>query len=54
MTRRPQATKASRAHVMLHIKRQRNLGESMIGDWDQPKRWELIVTGLALIALALL
>lgn len=47
-----QATKASRAQVELHIMRQRLLGERMIGDWDKPTRLELVVTGLALIAMA--
>jgi hypothetical protein len=54
MSRRPQATKANRAQVLLHIRRQRRLGERMIGDWDQPTRLDLAVTGLALLALAFL
>lgn len=45
---RNQATKASPAQVDLHIRRQKLLGERMIGDNDQPGRWDLIVT-LALI-----
>lgn len=51
---RAQATKASRQHVELHIKRQRRLGERMIGDHDRPTWIELAVTGLALIVLALI
>lgn len=54
MSRRPQATKANRAQVELHIRRQRALGERMIGDWDKPTRLELAVTGLALLAVTFL
>lgn len=39
-----QADKASQAQVDLHIERQRNLGERMIGDNDQPSRWDFIAT----------
>lgn len=39
-----QATKDNRAQVELHIARQRHLGERMIGDNDQPSRWELLST----------
>lgn len=45
-----QATKDNRAQVELHIGRQTQLGERMIGDNDRPKRWELIVT-LAVIVI---
>lgn len=42
-----QATKDNRAQVELHIARQRNLGERMLGDNDKPSRWDLLVTLLA-------
>lgn len=41
---RHQATKASRAQLDLHIMRQRNLGEDMIGDHDKPTIWDLLAT----------
>lgn len=51
---RKQATKANRTQVELHIRRQRRLGERMIGDNDQPTRLELAVTGLAIVAVIFL
>jgi hypothetical protein len=45
-----QATKDNQAQVELHIERQRALGERMIGDNDQPSRWDLLAT-LAIIVL---
>lgn len=41
-----QATKDNRAQVELHIERQRILGERMIGDNDQVKPWDLVVTAV--------
>jgi len=50
-----QATRANLAQVQLHIRRQRKLGERMIGDHDQPRGWELAASaffvGLALIGM---
>lgn len=51
---RKQATKANRAQVELHIRRQRRLGERMIGDNDKPTRLELAVTGLVIAAIVFL
>lgn len=48
---RTQATKDNRAQVELHIGRQAQLGERMIGDNDRPKRWELIVTLAVIVVL---
>ena len=48
---RAQATKASRPQVLLHISRQRNLGERMIGDRDQPKPFELLVCAVLVLAV---
>lgn len=45
-----QATKANPAQVDLHIQRQKTLGERMIGDNDQPSKWDLIAT-LAMVLL---
>ena len=53
MNKRPQAERCNHAQVHLHIRRQRKLGERMIGDHDRPRRVDLIATGLALIALAI-
>lgn len=39
-----QATKGNRAQVELHIQRQRDLGERMIGDNDMPSRWDFLAT----------
>lgn len=39
-----QATKDSAAQIELHIQRQRSLGQKMIGDNDQPSRWDFIAT----------
>ena len=50
-----QATRANPAQVDLHAKRQRTLGERMIGDNDNPRGWELAASafflGLALIGM---
>lgn len=51
---RKQATKANQAHVELHIQRQRRLGERMIGDHDQPGKWDLIVTLAAIVVIVLM
>ena len=47
-----QAERTTPQHVELHIKRQRALGEKMIGDTDKPRLRELLVTLIALAALA--
>lgn len=50
-----QATRANQAQIQLHIRRQRTLGERMIGDNDNPRGWELAASafflGLALIGM---
>lgn len=46
-----QATKATRPQVMMHIARQRNLGELMIGDHDRPRWFELAVTAVLVVAV---
>nr|WP_294974958.1 hypothetical protein [uncultured Pseudomonas sp.] len=43
-----QATKATTAEIELHIERQRELGELMIGDVDKIRPIELAVTAIAL------
>lgn len=43
---KPQADKASPAHVALHIRRQRVLGERAIADHDGPRWPDLLATGL--------
>lgn len=48
---RPQATKAIRPQVLLHISRQRNLGERMIQDHDSPRWSELAVTAVLVLAV---
>lgn len=50
-TSRPQATRARRAAVHLHMRRQHLLGERLIGDHDRPRRVELLATGLVLVAV---
>lgn len=51
---RQQATKASREHVELHIERQRVLGERMIGDHDKPRKYDLIVTLMAIVIIVMM
>jgi len=47
-----QAVKCSEPHVKLHIKRQRALGEKMVGEHDMPRPIEmLVVTAVVLLAL---
>lgn len=48
---RPMATKGTRAEVLLHIARQRDLGELMIGDHDRPQLKELAVTAALVLAV---
>lgn len=48
--KRPQATKAKRPEVLLHISRQRALGENLIPGSDKPGKWDLIAT-IAMVAL---
>lgn len=49
-----QATKGTRNQVLMHIIRQRNLGELMIGDHDRPRTLDLVVTGLVVLAVLVL
>lgn len=51
---RKQATKASPEHVDLHIRRQRSLGERMIGEHDRPRKWDLIVTLVAIVIIVMM
>lgn len=46
-----QATRANPAQVRLHISRQRDLGEQMIGDHDEPSALEFVVTFVLVIAV---
>lgn len=46
-----QATRATRAQVELHIKRQKRYGERMTRFIDSPRPIELIATGLVLLAV---
>ena len=48
---RNQADRIDPAQVALHIKRQRFLGERMIRDHDQPRKWDLIVTGAVIVGI---
>jgi len=48
---KPMATKGTRPEVLLHISRQRALGERMIGDRDQPHWSELAVTAVLVLAV---
>lgn len=48
---RHQATKASRPQVLLHISRQRALGERLISDHDRPRPIEFVVMAIVLAAL---
>lgn len=50
-TMKSQATKANRAQVEQHIRRQRDLGECMIGGPDRVRFPELWITGCALAGL---
>lgn len=50
-TSRPQATKANTAQVQQHIRRQRLLGQRLIGDSDRVRIIELVVTGAILITV---
>lgn len=51
MKTRPQATRCNRAGVLLHISRQRALGENMIRGTDAPASIELIVTAVMVLAV---
>lgn len=46
-----QAERCTRRELDLHIDRQRNLGELMIGDHDKPRRIELVVSGWLFLVL---
>lgn len=45
-----QAERCSKAHAAIHAERQRNLGERMIGHTDKPRRIEVFVTAIIVIA----
>jgi len=49
---KPQATKDNRAQVELHIQRQKELGELMINDDDEPTGLDVLVT-LAIVGFVL-
>jgi hypothetical protein len=42
--KRKQAERCTPEHTELHIRRQRTLGEQMVGDYDKPSRWDLLAT----------
>jgi Flp pilus assembly protein TadB len=44
-----QATRDSEAQVDLHIQRQRALGEKMVGEHDQPRLADMVVTVLLVV-----
>jgi len=46
-----QATKATRPQVLLHINRQRILGQNMLPSADKPSAIELIATAAMVIAV---
>lgn len=50
--KKQQATKDNRAQVELHIARQKELGELMIHDDDQPTGWDFLAT-VAIVGLIL-
>jgi hypothetical protein len=49
--KKPQATKATRSQVDLHIERQRALGEGLIDDTDDPTVLDLIVTAMFVLTV---
>jgi hypothetical protein len=49
--KKPQADKANRAQVDLHIERQRRLGDRMIDDDDMPTAIDVIVTVLLVLTV---
>jgi hypothetical protein len=51
MKKRPQATRANRAQVFLHISRQRALGANMLRGSDRPRVIELVVTAVLVITI---
>lgn len=51
--KRPQAEKANRAQVDLHIQRQKELGELMIHDDDEPTWVELAATAIIVIVVGI-
>lgn len=48
---KPMATKGTRPEVLLHISRQRTLGERLIGDHDRPRMLDLVVTTVLVLAV---
>lgn len=50
--KREQATKDSQAQVELHVARQKELGELMLRDDDEPGALELLVTAVIAVAAA--
>lgn len=51
--KRPQAEKANRAQVELHIQRQKELRELMIDDDDEPTWVELLATAIIVIVVGI-
>ncbi len=49
--RKLSAERCTDAQRELHVARQRNLGERMIGDHDRPRRIELVVSGVLFVAM---
>lgn len=49
--KRQQAEKANQSQVELHIQRQKELGELMIHDDDEPTALDLIVTTMFVLAV---
>lgn len=49
--KKPQATRCNRAAVLLHISRQRALGQNLIKGTDKPRALELVVTGLLVVTM---
>lgn len=45
-----QADRATPIQIDLHAQRQRNLGERMLKDRDQPSRWDFLAT-LAMVVM---
>jgi len=48
--KRKQAERCTPEHAVLHIMRQRALGERMIGDHDGARKWDLLAT-IAIVTL---
>lgn len=51
--KRPQAEKANRAQVELHCQRQKELGDRMIHDDDEPTWVELVATAIIVVVVGI-